>query len=907
MSPGVCSTSSTCRSDAPTWHEDVRSYDVVRAGLRLGRIHLDLHPRDGKFNHAACFSLAAGIHDRSLPEAVLLCNFSRGLLEHDEVVTFFHEFGHLVHDILAGRPALGPVQRRRHRVGLRRGAEPAARGVGVGCRRPRAPSPRNDAGEPIPAELVAQDAHRRCVRSRARGASPAGSRERVVPPARRSTRRPAGCHRAVVRQDVSRAAAAGAASLRRVRPSDRVRGVLLHVPVEPRDRPRPALGFGAGLMDPESAQRYRREILEPGGSRDARDLVEAFLGREYSFEAYREWLTAPRVDARARTGRIPLPEALPPRAEPFRCRGSRATSLVLFACRRSRRLVEAGPSACAARGDRRHQRAKKRETCPITCRRPETPGSKNVAVRRTPGRSVRTGVRQHHVHHGVPRLRQGRGRCGDRSGSPRGCAPTATRSHSSRALPARRPRRPTAQQPRGGGAQSKRSSRRSSRLPMPDVARPSNGSSPSWPRPTRAPRRPTSRCRRMPPPQTTRSREDRRAARGRARRGERASDDAEAPGAGAHRGAGRRREASRRSSAVRRDPARRRGPGEPHHPQRQRAGRPPARGRPRRDREPPQGGAGRGRGDPLAGAARRAAGAAADRHRAHGAQARLEREARHAAEKVSQAEQEAAAIRTEAEKGAAALRSMVARETSLSRAEAEEAVRELRVRALEFEESLTRRQDDAQQEFLLLHNQAVAHAERITQDANEQVGASLDHAQRLAAKADDFDRLMRAQAQQIEADANIRAREQLDRARAKAQKIIDTVDRALPGRAARRRGPHSPAALAAAPADELHGRGQGAHPSREVARRIARSAGRGCCARALPRPSPRRASTCETADHDDETTEHAEPVDQHDESTEHVEQVEFQTSEAGGEEPADHDERAEQHEYVEAASRHHES
>ncbi|WP_243075571.1 hypothetical protein [Microbacterium sp. SS28] len=156
-------------------------------------------------------------------------------------------------------------------------------------------------------------------------------------------------------------------------------------------------------------------------------------------------------------------------------------------------------------------------------------------------------------------------------------------------------------------------------------------------------------------------------------------------------------------------------------------------------------------------------------------QARLEREAAHAAEKVSQAEQEAAAIRSEAERGAAALRSLVARETGLSRSEAEEAVRELRVRALEFEESLTRRQDDAQQEFLVLHNQAVAHAERITQDANDQVAASLEHAQRVGAKADDFDRLMRAQAQQIEADANIRAREQLDRARVKAQKIIDTV------------------------------------------------------------------------------------------------------------------------------------
>ena len=156
-------------------------------------------------------------------------------------------------------------------------------------------------------------------------------------------------------------------------------------------------------------------------------------------------------------------------------------------------------------------------------------------------------------------------------------------------------------------------------------------------------------------------------------------------------------------------------------------------------------------------------------------QARIEREAAHAAEKVVQAEREAAAIRTEAEKGAAALRSMVARETEQARADAEDAVRELRVRALEFEASLTRRQDDAQQEFLVLHNQAVAHAERITQDANEQVTASLEHAQRVASKAEDFERLMRAQAQQIEADANLRAHGQLDRARVKAQKILDMV------------------------------------------------------------------------------------------------------------------------------------
>lgn len=156
-------------------------------------------------------------------------------------------------------------------------------------------------------------------------------------------------------------------------------------------------------------------------------------------------------------------------------------------------------------------------------------------------------------------------------------------------------------------------------------------------------------------------------------------------------------------------------------------------------------------------------------------EARIEREAAHAAEKVNQAAQEATAIRTEAEKGAAALRSLVTRETTQLRADAERDVRDMNARVLEFEETLTRRQDDAQQEFLVLHNQAVAHAERITNDANEQVSASLEHAQRISARAEDYERLTRSQGQAIEADTQVRARETLERARAKAQKIVDSV------------------------------------------------------------------------------------------------------------------------------------
>ncbi|MGC0368342.1 cell division initiation protein [Microbacterium sp. SLBN-111] len=155
--------------------------------------------------------------------------------------------------------------------------------------------------------------------------------------------------------------------------------------------------------------------------------------------------------------------------------------------------------------------------------------------------------------------------------------------------------------------------------------------------------------------------------------------------------------------------------------------------------------------------------------------ARLEREGAHAAEKVAQAEREAVAVRTEAEKGAAALRSLVSRETTDLRAKAETDVREMTARVLEFEESLTRRQDDAQQEFLVLHNQAVAHAERITADATEQVESALEHARRIGARADDHERLARAQAQQVVTHAQVQAREILDDAREKAQRIADAI------------------------------------------------------------------------------------------------------------------------------------
>lgn len=90
-------------TDAATWHKSVLVYDVMRGAKKLGRIYLDMHPRENKYKHAAQFGLVEGTPTQ-LPEGVLVCNFAEGdeLMEHDDVVTMFHEFGHLMHHILGG-------------------------------------------------------------------------------------------------------------------------------------------------------------------------------------------------------------------------------------------------------------------------------------------------------------------------------------------------------------------------------------------------------------------------------------------------------------------------------------------------------------------------------------------------------------------------------------------------------------------------------------------------------------------------------------------------------------------------------------------------------------------------------------------------------------------------------------
>lgn len=95
--------------NASVWHDDVKMYEVFQDGKLKGRFYLDLHPRDDKYGHAACFGTIRGKSTPKgyqIPTATLVCNFPRGtedkpaLMPHGQVETFFHEFGHVLHHMV---------------------------------------------------------------------------------------------------------------------------------------------------------------------------------------------------------------------------------------------------------------------------------------------------------------------------------------------------------------------------------------------------------------------------------------------------------------------------------------------------------------------------------------------------------------------------------------------------------------------------------------------------------------------------------------------------------------------------------------------------------------------------------------------------------------------------------------
>ncbi len=102
---------------AKAWHEDVQLFEVRDAKDHhlVGHFYLDLFPRPNKYGHAAAWGLI-GSRDvdgkLQTPVSAMVCNFTKptatepSLLGHDEVETYFHEFGHVMHNI-CGTAKLG--------------------------------------------------------------------------------------------------------------------------------------------------------------------------------------------------------------------------------------------------------------------------------------------------------------------------------------------------------------------------------------------------------------------------------------------------------------------------------------------------------------------------------------------------------------------------------------------------------------------------------------------------------------------------------------------------------------------------------------------------------------------------------------------------------------------------------
>jgi len=286
-------------ANAAVWDPSVEAYEVWDGDRFLGRFFLDLHPRPGKFNHAGKFSIHQGAAGIQSPQHALVCNFAGGkpddpgLMEHQDVKTFFHEFGHLLHAILGGQGRWVPVAGTSTEHDF---VEAPSQLLEEWCWDPKVLATfakHYETGEPIPADMVVKmkraDAFGRAIwvaTHTFNSALSLGIYDR--PPAEVNT--------------------------------DSLIGALepqfTPVPRMPETHMQTAFGHLDGysavyytymwslviskdmfsafnksnLIDPTVATRYRDTVLVPGGTRPAKDMVHDFLGRDYDFTAFDAWL-----------------------------------------------------------------------------------------------------------------------------------------------------------------------------------------------------------------------------------------------------------------------------------------------------------------------------------------------------------------------------------------------------------------------------------------------------------------------------------------------------------------------------------------------------------------------------------------------------------------------------------------
>lgn len=89
------------------WHPSVEAFELWDDDKLIGQFYLDMHPREGKYKNAAHFGIREGVAGIQTPISALVGNFPSDasglrLMEHSQVETFLHEFGHLLHSMFGG-------------------------------------------------------------------------------------------------------------------------------------------------------------------------------------------------------------------------------------------------------------------------------------------------------------------------------------------------------------------------------------------------------------------------------------------------------------------------------------------------------------------------------------------------------------------------------------------------------------------------------------------------------------------------------------------------------------------------------------------------------------------------------------------------------------------------------------
>jgi thimet oligopeptidase len=303
---GILDTASTLfhvkfqrEENVPAWDPSVETWEVFDSGKLIGRFYLDMHPRPGKFSHAEMAPVLDGIRGKQMPEAILVCNFPEptatdpGLMEYGDVVTFFHEFGHLMHWILGGQQQWAGISGISMEGDF---VEAPSQMLEEWMRSPQvlASFARHyKTGEPIPADLVA-----RMNRADAYGRASWVSQQNAF---------------TAISYDVYKTEPESV-DLDAVSTDDLKRYTL--------GTPSPGTHFYAAfghlggyssayytylwdkviaedffeqfdhsnLLAGPAPMRYRHTVLEPGGSMSANDLVRNFLGREQNMNALEKWM-----------------------------------------------------------------------------------------------------------------------------------------------------------------------------------------------------------------------------------------------------------------------------------------------------------------------------------------------------------------------------------------------------------------------------------------------------------------------------------------------------------------------------------------------------------------------------------------------------------------------------------------